>query len=191
MSEMKKMNAVEIIGYLNDMNKETIDSHKVSFDLMSQATRQTIVDCVDLNGKIDYVFLKLFRTLNVTEAMLLSFGIEFVKSEVKEDNDIPEYFLLYDEMVDIYTWFSNRSKYVYEIEDMVFEMVGQMSKEQVQLGMFESRILEVMTKATSVIENISLTLGDKKKLKSVLQLVKRELPEIGNMINGIKDGKVE
>lgn len=187
MSEMNKMNVAEIMEYLNGMESRELRDRKMPFDLVSQCVSQTLADCVGIDGKINYVFLRLFKTINITEASLLSMGIEYVKSDFEED-DTPEYFKIYDELTEVYMKIISNTSLVFTINEILESAIAQMEREQVALGMFESRILGVAEKFTATLENISGTIGDKKKLKSVLQLVKKEIPELGNMISGIKDG---
>jgi hypothetical protein len=114
-------------------------------------------------------------------------GIVYIKSDF-EDDDIPEYFKIYDELIEIYIKIISNTNLAFTVNEILEGAIAQMEREQVQLGMFESRILEVVEKMTSAVGNISDVIKDKKKLGGFLKTIKKELSEIGNMISGIKDG---
>ena len=183
MSEVKKMNAVEIMEYLKGEGYDKLENIKVPFTDMVDCVGLTELNCVDVNGRVSQAMLRLFRVWNVTETVLKSIGIEYAHEEF-EDDGIPEYSKVYDQLVEIYEMLP----YQFTIEDMIDKAVIQLENEYAKLGQFESKIIDVTTRMIKVVEDISSTIKDKGKLKSALKLIKKELPELGNMISGIKDG---
>lgn len=191
MNEMKKMNAVEIVEYLTGEGKNRLDNIKVPFLTMTYCVDQAIESCLerDKDGKIksinvDYTYLRLYRVITITGAILSLLDIEYVYDK-EDENKKPNNYESYDDIIDIY----NLIPCQYVIEDMIDETVRKLERQEIQLGHFESKIIEIADRMTKTVEGISEVIKDKKKLGGFLKTIKKELGgDFGKLISGIKDG---
>lgn len=135
-------------------------------------------------GTLDYSTIYFYQVTEGCKALLSHLNLELDYETDENGNAINplDAFEMYRE---IYEYVDNHDMGVFAVYEAILGEEKILAKESyIQLGMFESKIVNLIERATTQFEKLT----DKKQLSGILKTIKKELPELGELL---KANKVE
>ena len=132
--------------------------------------------------EINYSEIELNKIIRFVMSFLEANDIEYTPIKLEFNEEIIDAFPTFDELESSYEFIKSLGHFD-RMLDILDKEIELKIRQFIQVGLFESKILEVSQRAVTVIENISTTVTDKKKLGSILKTFTKEIPDLKGLFN--------
>lgn len=170
----------QVQEYIKENGKLNLPFYRV-YDLVES----TVSACGLGIGKPDFAWIELMKTIHFSIFALSNMNIkyeikEFEKESVDETTTY-DYYSAYDELKPIYDeLFYSSNLY---LADEILEKEIELAKDTwIKQGQFESEIIKLVERFTTVVEDISKTIQDEKKIGKLLKTISKNVPQLGELI---------